>query len=87
MRIVIDNWNMDAAERALIIAALQHDAWDAAVLLGITDKRFERLMKKHKIVWPPKRKRSTRAAKAKPAAAKAGASSQAKARPTVSGKK
>ena len=67
MRLVLDTWNMAAVERALIVAALQHDAWEAASLLGITDKRFERLKQKHKIVWPPKRKRSTRAAKAKPA--------------------
>ena len=36
MRLVLDTWNMAAVERALIVAALQHDAWEAASLLGVT---------------------------------------------------
>jgi len=82
MRMVFDTWNMAAIERAIIIAALQHDAWEAASLLKITDKRLEGLIKKHKIVWPPKRQRASRGkATAKPAArAKPAKASRAKTR-------
>ena len=71
MQVYLDSYNLAAAERKIIMAALQHDGWEAASLLGVTATRLEALKKKHKIVWPDKRKRRQAKAKVKPKPAKA----------------
>ncbi len=70
MRLVLDTWNIDAVERALVIAALKHEALEAASFLGVSDKRLERLLTKHKLRGLAKRERA-RARKALSNGAKA----------------
>ena len=66
---ILDSMNLAAAERKIIMAALQFDGWDAASLLGVSPGRLEALKKKHKIVWPDKpvrgRAKAKQAVKAK----------------------
>lgn len=54
-RIVLENWNLDAAERLLCLEALKTagNIIEAARLLGITRHALKRRIIKHNIEWPP----------------------------------
>lgn len=54
MRIVLDSFNLDSAERTLAIEALNAagSIVEAAQLLGITRQKLKRIIVKHRIEWP-----------------------------------
>ena len=54
MRIVLHNYNLAAAERALILVALAEmgDLEGAAELCGVTWARLRYLLRVHAIEWP-----------------------------------
>ena len=61
MRIVIETYNLQAAERILCIEALNAAGTiiDAAALLGIHRHALKRRIVKHNIAWPPRRRIET----------------------------
>ena len=55
--VVLDDYNLEAAERRLCVEALNHggNIVNAAGLLGITRHAFKRRIIKLGIPWPPRR--------------------------------
>lgn len=53
-RIVLDDLNLEVAEKTLIVEALNltGSLIDAAQLLGITTRQLSRKMVHHRIEWP-----------------------------------
>ncbi|MGB1014633.1 MAG: hypothetical protein ACPG4T_10905 [Nannocystaceae bacterium] len=60
MRLVLESYNLHAAERLLCVEGLNEagSIVDAAKLLGITRHALKRRIIKHNIPWPPARKAS-----------------------------
>lgn len=54
MRLVLEDWNLNAAERLLCVEALATagSIVEAAQLLGITRHALKRRIIKHRIEWP-----------------------------------
>jgi len=54
MRLVLEDWNLNAAERLLCVEALATagSIVEAAQLLGITRHALKRKIIKHRIEWP-----------------------------------
>jgi transcriptional regulator with GAF, ATPase, and Fis domain len=56
--VVLESWDLAAAERALVVAALEEagSIVEAAQLLGVTRRAVGRLIIKHRIEWPKARR-------------------------------
>ena len=61
MRLVLEEWNLDEAERLLCTKALvcSGSIVEAARILGITRHALKRRIIKHRIEWPPRAVRVT----------------------------
>jgi transcriptional regulator with GAF, ATPase, and Fis domain len=53
-QVILEEWNLAAAERALVVAALEEggSVAEAARLLGVNPRAAQRLIIKHRIEWP-----------------------------------
>jgi transcriptional regulator with GAF, ATPase, and Fis domain len=53
-QVVLEEWNLAAAARALVVAALEEggSVAEAAQLLGVKPRTLARLIVKHRIEWP-----------------------------------
>jgi transcriptional regulator with GAF, ATPase, and Fis domain len=53
-QVILEEWNLAAAERALVVAALEEggSVAEAAQLLGVTRRAVNRLIIKHRVEWP-----------------------------------
>lgn len=68
MRLVLEDWNLNAAERLLCVEALATagSIVEAAQLLGITRHALKRRIIKHRIEWPRARGKSVEARSPRP---------------------
>jgi transcriptional regulator with GAF, ATPase, and Fis domain len=53
-QVILESWNLAAAERALVVAALEEggSVAEAAQLLGVNPRAAQRLIIKHRVEWP-----------------------------------